>query len=156
MYKSLYACFKNRCDLYIAFFEKGIKSLKQDGVLTFVCADRWLNNQYGTMLRKTIYYNFYFSDIIKINGFSPFNEEVIAYPAIFSIRNTEKGKTRYFIAERLEDLALSVVDKKSISIDFNDDGNLILTKDNEDYLPISCEISQNRLLVELYSARIGY
>jgi adenine-specific DNA-methyltransferase len=136
MYKSLFACFKNRCDLYIAFFEKGIKSLKQNGVLTFVCADRWLNNQYGTMLRKTIYHNFYFSDIIKINGFSPFNEEVIAYPAIFSIRNTDKGKTRYFIAEKIEDLSIDVLNQKANNIEFDTDGYLILTKDNEDYLTI--------------------
>jgi hypothetical protein len=136
IYKRLYPCFRNRSDLYIAFFEKGIKSLNRGGVLTFICADRWLNNQYGKMLKKTIYNNFYFSDIIKIDGFSPFSEEVIAYPSIFSIKNEKKGKTRYFVPQTINDLLLDIHLRKSRNIDFDGDGNMILTKEDANLFSI--------------------
>ena len=139
IYKRLFPCFKNRSDLYIAFIEKGIKSLNKEGVLTFICADRWLNNQYGRMLKKTIYNNFYFSDIVRINGFSPFDEEVIAYPSIFSIRNARRGKTRYFSPSKIDDLKLDIHVQKSRMIDFDYDGNAILTKDNVNLLSLESQ-----------------
>jgi adenine-specific DNA-methyltransferase len=136
IYKRLYPCFKDRSDLYIAFFEKGIKSLNPGGVLTFICADRWLNNQYGRMLRKTIYNNFYFSDIIKIDQFSPFEEEVIAYPSIFSIRNETKGDTRYYSPKSIKDLVLEKYYKKCRVVDFDSHGNLVLTKESDELVSI--------------------
>lgn len=133
IYRRLYSCFKNRSDLYIMFFEKGIKSLKENGVLTFICADRWLNNQYGDILRRTIKNNFYLSDVIKINGFDAFEEKVIAYPSIFSIWNKDAGETHYLSANDLEDLNIDIYSSKTKPIDFNNDGYLIYTRD-----PINC------------------
>ncbi len=128
-YRSLYSCFKNRCDLYVPFFEKGLKSLNSNGILTFICSDRWLNNQYGHMLRKIIINNFYFKDIIKIDGFNAFEEDVIAYPAIFSIKNCKPDQTHYMKAKDLNDLELKSYILNAKRINFDNDGFIIHTKD---------------------------
>jgi adenine-specific DNA methylase len=121
IYKRLFSCFKNRSDLYILFIEKGIKSLNQNGILSFICADRWLNNQYGISLKKTIHHNFFFKDFIKIENFSPFSEEVNAYPAIFSIANMGKLNTSYYVARSKEELDYNkyLTCKNDISLDEN-------------------------------------
>lgn len=130
IYKRLFSCFKNRSDLYILFIEKGIKSLNTNGILSFICADRWLNNQYGISLKKTIYHNFFLKDFIKIENFSPFSEEVIAYPAIFSIANMQKSQSSYFIARSKDDLNLRAYDKKKINISFDENGNFVFSTIN--------------------------
>ena len=42
-YRSLY----DRADLYVAFIEKALFLLPPNGVLSFICADRWIANKYG-------------------------------------------------------------------------------------------------------------
>lgn len=41
-------------DLYVGFYDKGLSSLGEHGKLCFICADRWLQNQYGMRLRKKV------------------------------------------------------------------------------------------------------
>ena len=86
-YNILYFTFSGRADIYIPFIEKSLKNLKKDGILTFICADRWFNNSYGKKLRSLINHNYNLKSIYKINGFNPFEEDVIAYPSIFLIKN---------------------------------------------------------------------
>ena len=130
IYKRLFSCFKNRSDLYILFIEKGIKSLNQNGILSFICADRWLNNQYGISLKKTIHHNFFFKDFIKIENFSPFSENVIAYPAIFSIANMEKSCSSYYVAHSKEELDFNRYTSCKQKIAFDDNGNFIFNTIN--------------------------
>ena len=40
--------------LYIALFEAALRQIKADTVCAFICADRWMLNQYGTELRRFI------------------------------------------------------------------------------------------------------
>jgi adenine-specific DNA-methyltransferase len=87
-YKALFPSFSARCDLYVPFIEKSIKALKPNGKLGFICADRWINNQYGRMLRGIISRNFHLKYFIKFSGYNPFQEDVIAYPSVFLIENT--------------------------------------------------------------------
>lgn len=127
IYKRLFSCFKNRSDLYILFIEKGIKSLNKNGILSFICADRWLNNQYGISLKKTIHHNFFFKDFIKIENFSPFSEEVIAYPAIFSIANMNKMSSSYYVARSKEELDIKRYLTYKSDISFDENGNFIFS-----------------------------
>ena len=43
-----------RADLYIPFFEAALKRLKSGGVCAYICADRWMRNQYGAELRRLV------------------------------------------------------------------------------------------------------
>lgn len=87
-YKLLFPSFSARCDIYVPFIEKSIKALKPEGKLGFICADRWINNQYGKKLRGIISANFHMKYLIKFSGYNPFREEVIAYPSVLLIENT--------------------------------------------------------------------
>jgi adenine-specific DNA-methyltransferase len=103
-YRKIFGTFTHRSDLYIAFFEKGLKHLKTDGVLSFICSNRWLKNQYGKRLRDYIINEFNLLEVIDLEGSSPFEEEVIAYPAIINIRNSKDYiKPKYY---KIEDVSL--------------------------------------------------
>jgi len=44
-------------DIYLLFFERGIKLLKEDGVLCYITSDKWLRSNYGTKLRSFVIKN---------------------------------------------------------------------------------------------------
>jgi len=81
----------DRADLYVAFIERGLRLLTRKGLLSFICADRWILNKYGRNLRKFITENFKLKYYIDLNHASPFESEVSAYPSIFVI---SQGKTK--------------------------------------------------------------
>jgi predicted helicase len=112
-YRQLFSCFKYRCDIYISFFGNGLKTLNKNGILSFICPDRWLNNQYGRPLRVTIKDNFYYKEIIRLKDFNPFNEEVLAYPAIITIQNSRNKKTNYYTATSIQSLNSSNIRKSA-------------------------------------------
>lgn len=87
-YRSLY----DRADLYVAFIERGLGLLGPKGVLSFVCADRWTLNRYGGPLRKLIADGYHVRSYVDLHQASPFESEVIAYPAIFSIGRERAGQ----------------------------------------------------------------
>ncbi|MCX5795029.1 MAG: Eco57I restriction-modification methylase domain-containing protein [Elusimicrobia bacterium] len=84
-YRRRYASLYDRADLYVAFIEHSLNLLRPDGVLSFVCADRWVLNRYGSPLRRMISERFNVRCYIDLHQASPFESEVIAYPSIFSI-----------------------------------------------------------------------
>jgi hypothetical protein len=81
-YKKLFPTFRHRADLYIPFYEKSLQLLKSDGKHCFICSNRWLKNQYGYGLRNSISSSFNLRTIVNLERINPFEEDVIAYPAI--------------------------------------------------------------------------
>lgn len=105
IYRKEFKTFTHRSDLYIAFYEKCLNCLKDEGVLTFICSNRWLKNQYGKNLRELISRNYSLEEIIDLEKTSPFEEGVVAYPAITTITNVKKrGNENYFEIDNLSDL----------------------------------------------------
>jgi len=90
-YRSRYASLYDRADLYVAFIERGLNLLKSDGTLAYICADRWVLNRYGAPLRRLITENFQMKAYIDLHQASPFESEVIAYPAIFALQPGSGG-----------------------------------------------------------------
>ncbi len=84
-YRRRFSSIYDRADLYVAFIEHGLNLLGEEGVLSFVCADRWTLNKYGAPLRRIITERFRVRCYIDLHHASPFESEVIAYPAIFAI-----------------------------------------------------------------------
>jgi hypothetical protein len=104
IYRKEFGTFTHRSDLYIAFFEKGLRHLKNGGFLSFICSNRWLKNQYGERLRNYIHHGFDLIEVIDLECTSPFEEEVIAYPAIINIRKGKNSEnSKYY---KIEDLDL--------------------------------------------------
>ncbi len=93
-YRARYASIYDRADIYVAFIERGLSLLGPAGVLSFICADRWTLNRYGAPLRKLIADRYHVQTYIDLRQASPFESEVIAYPAIFAIGSQKAGAIR--------------------------------------------------------------
>ena len=103
--KNTFPTFHYRADLYIPFFEKSLRLLKPGGKHCFICANRWLKNEYGKKLRRLVARCFRLETIINLERADAFQEEVLAYPAITLISNNVRSHTfRYAEVERVADL----------------------------------------------------
>jgi len=98
-YRHLYSTTTDRADLYVAFMERGLELLDEGGTLGFICANRFVKNQYGAALRALIARHFRVNYYINLEHSQPFVEDVSAYPAIFIIGNT--GRERPTLAATL-------------------------------------------------------
>ena len=92
-YRATLKTMGGRSDLYIGFFEIGLQMLKPEGLLGFICADRWMKNQYGEKLRRMITGEYSVDATLILHDVDAFEEEVSAYPAITVLRNGKQGKS---------------------------------------------------------------
>jgi adenine-specific DNA-methyltransferase len=90
-YRDAYPTMRGRADLYIAFFEAALHQLKDSGTCAFICADRWMRNQYGADLRKMVTSGYSVDVVIEMHNADAFHDEVDAYPAITVIRAKDQG-----------------------------------------------------------------
>ena len=93
VYRNAYPTMRGRADLYVAFFEAALRQLKSGGVCTFICADRWMRNQYGAELRQLISSTYSVELLLSMHHANAFDDEVDAYPAITVIRHTQQQST---------------------------------------------------------------
>jgi adenine-specific DNA-methyltransferase len=93
IYRQSYPTMCGRADLYIAFFEAALHQLKKGGVCAFICADRWMRNQYGGELRRFITSAYAVETVIEMHNADAFLNEVDAYPAITIIKRETQGQT---------------------------------------------------------------
>ncbi len=85
-YRRSYPTMMGRADLYVAFYEAGLRQLKKGGVCAFICADRWMLNQYGAELRNFVTSTFGVEAVVEMHEADAFQDDVSAYPAISVIR----------------------------------------------------------------------
>ncbi len=91
LYRTTYRTMRGRADLYVAFFEAALQQLNQGGVCAFICADRWMRNQYGAELRELVTSSYSVEVVIEMHDAHAFDDEVDAYPAISVIRRQGQG-----------------------------------------------------------------
>lgn len=83
--KQHYESFDGVADLYTYFYEKGLKILKPDGLLSYIVTNKWLKAGYGQALRHFFTQNSVFEEIIDF-GHAPIFEDADTFPCIVSIR----------------------------------------------------------------------
>lgn len=91
-YRSDFDCFYDRADLYVAFFEKGLKLLADEGRLAFICPDRFAKNNYGRKLRAFIAVEFAVEHVLDLAQASPFEQDVTCYPGIFVLKRGSRTR----------------------------------------------------------------
>ncbi|MCU8063406.1 Eco57I restriction-modification methylase domain-containing protein [Shewanella xiamenensis] len=91
-YRNKFVTMKERADLYVAFYEKSLSLLKENGVLSFICTDRWTKNSYGSSLRKYIDGGYQLDLYVDMYGQDAFQSEVLTYPAITQISRRKKSQ----------------------------------------------------------------
>jgi adenine-specific DNA-methyltransferase len=91
---------RGRSDVYIGFFEIGLDLLKPNGTLGFICADRWMHNQYGADLRDLVTSSYSVDAVVTMHDVDAFEDEVSAYPAITVISNAPQATAYVVDAKR--------------------------------------------------------
>ncbi len=91
-YRRTYRTMVGRADLYVAFFEAALTQLAPGGVCAYVCADRWMLNQYGSELRRLVTAAYGVETVIELHQADAFERAVSAYPAITVIRRVPQGQ----------------------------------------------------------------
>ena len=106
-YRARYRTIYDRADLYVPFMDRSLSSLAPDGVLGFICADRWMKNRYGGPLRTMIAKDFHLAGYVDMTDTFAFRTEVSAYPAITVIKRKSPGVTRVAYRPKLDPTNLS-------------------------------------------------
>jgi adenine-specific DNA-methyltransferase len=83
---------RGRADIYVGFIERGLDLLKPSGALSFICADRWMRNQYGADLRELVTASYAVDAVVTMHDVDAFEDDVSAYPAIVVLRNAPQGQ----------------------------------------------------------------
>lgn len=91
-YRRICPTMRGRADIYVGFFERGLDLLKPGGGLSFICADRWMRNQYGADLRELVTGNYAVETVMAMHDVDAFEDDVSAYPAVVVLRNSPQGK----------------------------------------------------------------
>lgn len=91
-YRQACRTMRGRADIYVGFIERGLDLLKPGGALSFICADRWMRNQYGADLRYLISSGYAVDAVISMHDVDAFEDDVSAYPAIVVLRNQPQAK----------------------------------------------------------------
>ena len=74
--------------------------MKENGVLGFICANRWMKNRYGGPLRQKVADGFNLRAFIDLERADAFHSEVIAYPAITVIQRSSERRTLVALGNR--------------------------------------------------------
>lgn len=81
-----------RADVFIGFIEHAMDMLAPGGRVGFICADRWMRNQYGQRLREKILRQGFAIDVaLTMHDADAFVEPVSAYPAVTVLRAGRQG-----------------------------------------------------------------
>ncbi len=78
---------RGRSDIYIGFIELGLDLLAPGGTLGYICADRWMRNQYGAELRALVTDSYAVDTVLTMHDVDAFEDDVSAYPAVIVLRN---------------------------------------------------------------------
>lgn len=92
-YRRRFSTLYDRADMYVLFYERCFGLLAPDGVLGFICANRWIKNKYGAPLRELISKSFTLEKYIDLQQAAAFHSTVDSYPAVTIIRRSSSGKT---------------------------------------------------------------
>ena len=106
-YRSECSTMRGRADLFVGFFEKGLALLAPGGRLGFICADRWMRNQYGARLRQLVGDRYALEALIEMHDADAFEASVSSYPAITVLRNAPQGRVKLVEARPSFDEAAS-------------------------------------------------
>jgi adenine-specific DNA-methyltransferase len=99
-YRRACTTMSGRSDVYVGFFEVGLNALRPGGSLGFICADRWMRNQYGQRLRSMVATGFSVAAVIEMHDVDAFDEEVSAYPSVTILRREPQGSAIIATANR--------------------------------------------------------
>lgn len=113
-YRSTFETLSDRADLYIAFFEQGLRLLSPSGTLAFITANRFAKNTYGAALRSLIAERYHVRYYLNLEHTQPFLSDVSAYPAIVVIDRRRGEPTKAGTLSSVDEKTLYAVRKQAL------------------------------------------
>lgn len=99
-YRKRYPSFKGRADLYVAFIDRALGLLAEDGQLGFLCPGAWTRNGYGGSVREALTSQGHIRKIVDFGDVDSFEKSADAHPCFFVFQKNGKGLTQiYSIAD---------------------------------------------------------
>lgn len=98
-----YEVYTGVSDLYVYFFEKGMKLLKEGGYFAFVVSNKFLKAGYGKKLTQYLQKNHSIVEIIDFGDLQIF-EGATTYPCIITIKKMKPNETQTCKCLKLENL----------------------------------------------------
>jgi adenine-specific DNA-methyltransferase len=86
-FRQHYECFTGTADLYVYFYEAGIKLLREGGSFSFITSNKWFRSGYGEKLRGWLTKNTRVLQLIDFGDAPVFT--AIAYPTIVILQRSE-------------------------------------------------------------------
>ncbi|ANE41194.1 type IIS restriction endonuclease [Fervidobacterium ngatamarikiense] len=74
--KQNYEVFTSTADLYVYFYEKGYRLLKDKGILTYITSNKWMRAKYGEKLRRFLKENAQILELVDFGGYRVFEQTV--------------------------------------------------------------------------------
>jgi adenine-specific DNA-methyltransferase len=90
-YRQTWSTMCGRGDIYVGFIERSLGILTPGGKVAFICADRWMRNQYGAALRKLVASHYAVEHVWTMHDVDAFETRVSAYPAITVLSNNPQA-----------------------------------------------------------------
>ncbi|MBO0804392.1 MAG: Eco57I restriction-modification methylase domain-containing protein [Nocardiopsaceae bacterium] len=87
LYRRRWRAMRGRGDIYVGFIERSLGMLTPGGKAGFICADRWMRNQYGASLRELVASRYAVEHVWTMHDVDAFEAKVSAYPAITVLGN---------------------------------------------------------------------
>jgi type I restriction-modification system DNA methylase subunit len=115
--KSNYITAKGTVDLYIYFFEKGIKLTKEEGILSYITPNRFLSASYGKALRELLISACEITSLIDYSDKAVF-PDASTYPVISFLQH--KNKEVYnILTGKFDDVSKQVIQSNFPSTKLN-------------------------------------
>jgi len=141
-YLEKYEVYNSTADLFIYFFEKELKLLKENGYFGMIVSNKWLKSGYGQKLRKFLN-NYFIDQFIDFGDLKVF-QDATTYPCIITIKKTNKKnpKIKICLIKTLDFKSMTdYINKNSFTFDqknLQDEGwNLKNTETSEVFEKIS-------------------
>ena len=90
--ESNFEVFDGKADLYVYFFERGIRLLKEKGFFAFIVSNKWLKVDYGKKLRPFLS-KYFIEEIIDFGDIQIF-KGATTYPCIIILKNIKKSNPK--------------------------------------------------------------
>ena len=166
-YRLHYETIFDRADLYVPFIERSLSLIAENGVLGFICSNRWMKNRYGKRLRKMIADGYHLRTYVDMVDTPAFEKNVLAYPAITIIGKEKTDVTRAAYRPEISGGSLRRLAGELLAKDFPGTQNGIreltgVAAGSEPWILESCEelalvrrLEQNFPVIEETGCRVG-
>ncbi len=94
---SFAAMYDGKSDLFVYFYQQGMRLLRQSGRLAYISSNKWFRAGYGSKLREYLAHHATLERIVDF-GDAPIFAEAITYPAIVVLRKGAASDTHAFPA----------------------------------------------------------